>query len=60
MPYDTDLSIIHKLLSDTSNAAVLLEKKDADGKFEGLYSITLNHFVGLFRDLMKHQLLNNF
>merc|ERR1711976_82955 len=55
LPYDTDLSIVHRML--TKNPAILLEKKDAGSTRRTLYSITMHNIVNIFRTKMKEQLL---
>lgn len=58
LPFDTDLSIVHRLLS--KNSCVLLEKMGFDGERKGIYAITLDEIVNIFRNQMKEQLLINF
>jgi len=56
LPYDTDLSIIHRLL--TKNPSILLEKDDGERKY--VYAITMHDVITVFRQKMKEQLLINF
>jgi len=58
LPFDTDLSIVHRLLS--KNTSVLLEKLDAEGQRKGLFAVTLDQIVNIFRTQMKEQLLISF
>ena len=55
LPYNTDLSIVHRML--TKNPSILLEKRDEDSNKRHLYSITMHDIVNIFRNKMKEQLL---
>lgn len=58
LPFDTDLSIVYRLLS--KNTRVLLERMDGNGERKGIYAITLDEIINIFRNKMKEDLLINF
>lgn len=55
LPYDTDLSIIHRMLG--KNPSILLQKTDMDSGKKLTFAITMHNIVEIFRNKMKEQLL---